>query len=481
MFVKYLSRLCAAIFLLLMLAPVTVFSQVAGADPARGGYFTRIDSITLSGNKITRDPILYREIVFQAGDYIRLDKLDSLLDCSQTNLMNTLLFNFVYVDKKFVKSDSSAVNINVSVVERWYVWPVPVLKISDRNFNVWWQTKDFSRLSYGFYVDWNNFRGRREHLIMKFQWGYERLVQLRYRIPYLNREKTIGMEFNFVYGRQKETAYRTLYNKQEFLKEEDGFVRQDYGASSQLIIRKKIYNSHYLELGYSRHQFSDSLIRANENFGPDTSGLVQYLLVSYTFKSDHRDFKSYPLKGHYFDFTFEKDGLWTFNAHTVNTLFVLATFRKYWQFHPRFYFASGLNGQFTLGKQPYFILRGIGYDRDIIRSYEYYLVDSRHFGIWKNNLKFAIIPNTVKRISFIRTDKFAKIYYALYLNLFCDLGYGAYKQDFGRETNDLQNSLLLGYGAGVDFVTYYDIVLRLEFALNLMGEPGLFLHFRAPI
>jgi hypothetical protein len=67
------------------------------------------------------------------------------------------------------------------------------------------------------------------------------------------------------------------------------------------------------------------------------------------------------------------------------------------------------------------------------------------------------------------------------MNLFVDAGYGAYDQDYGKETNDLQNSLLLGYGAGLDFVTYYDVVLRLEFSVNLKNETGFFLHFRAPI
>jgi hypothetical protein len=162
-------------------------------------------------------------------------------------------------------------------------------------------------------------------------------------------------------------------------------------------------------------------------------------------------------------------------------LHLLATFRKYWELHPRIYFASGINGKLSAGTQPYLILRGIGYDRDIVRSYEYYLVDAQHFVILKNNFKFAIIPTQVRNISFIKNEKFGKIYYALYLNVFIDGGYGVYNQDFGWETNDLQNALLIGYGTGLDFVTYYDVVIRLEFSVNLRNETGIFLHFIAPI
>jgi hypothetical protein len=67
------------------------------------------------------------------------------------------------------------------------------------------------------------------------------------------------------------------------------------------------------------------------------------------------------------------------------------------------------------------------------------------------------------------------------MNFFLDAAYGYYNQDFGKETNNLQNELLLGYGAGLDFVTYYDVVVRAEFSLNKMGEAGFFLHFTAPI
>jgi hypothetical protein len=307
------------------------------------------------------------------------------------------------------------------------------------------------------------------------------MVQLQYLVPYVNRKKTLGLGFGFAYSRQRETAYQTRYNQQEFFSEPDGFAREDYNAYGQLLIRKNIYNSHQFELRYDNHHFSDSLVQANPDYSLNGSPDLQYLSFSYLFKSDHRDFKSYPLKGYYVDFQVIKHGLYTFTDNTLNTIHLLATYRKFWELYPNIYFATGLNGKISAGTEPYFILRGIGYDRDIVRSYEYYLVDAQHFAILKNNIKFALIPNRVNKFGFIRTEKFSKIYYALYMNVFFDAGYGVYNQDFGKETNDLQNTLLLGYGAGLDFVTYYDVVVRLEFSVNFRNETGLFLHFMAPI
>jgi hypothetical protein len=46
--------------------------------------------------------------------------------------------------------------------------------------------------------------------------------------------------------------------------------------------------------------------------------------------------------------------------------------------------------------------------------------------------------------------------------------------------NTLGNALLFGYGAGVDIVTYYDVVVRFEYTFNRRGENGFFLHMGAP-
>jgi hypothetical protein len=208
----------------------------------------------------------------------------------------------------------------------------------------------------------------------------------------------------------------------------------------------------------------------------------KYFTVSFDFKHDYRDYHPYPLTGYYFDVTAVKYGLGIFGDETVNFGYMGATFRKFWQIAKRWYVASGVNGKVSSGgRQPYFLVRGLGYERDFIRSYEYYVVDAQHFVIWKNNLKFALLPRKVKDIKFIKSDKFGLVHYAFYLNAFIDLGYSWNNQYYGENDNYLENQLLLGYGLGIDFVTYYDIVIRTEVSINKMNEVGLYLHFRAPI
>jgi hypothetical protein len=45
----------------------------------------------------------------------------------------------------------------------------------------------------------------------------------------------------------------------------------------------------------------------------------------------------------------------------------------------------------------------------------------------------------------------------------------------------LPDSFLRGIGAGIDIVTYYDKVMRLEYSVNGWGESGIFIHFIAGI
>jgi hypothetical protein len=45
----------------------------------------------------------------------------------------------------------------------------------------------------------------------------------------------------------------------------------------------------------------------------------------------------------------------------------------------------------------------------------------------------------------------------------------------------MANELQYGYGIGVDFVSYYDAVMRLEGSFNALGEPGFYINFKKAI
>jgi hypothetical protein len=97
----------------------------------------------------------------------------------------------------------------------------------------------------------------------------------------------------------------------------------------------------------------------------------------------------------------------------------------------------------------------------------------------KTNLKYSLFGPIVKTIPKLKVKKFNKFFFAMYTNLYVDAGYvSPFKS---ARPQSLNNQLLLGYGIGVDFVTYYDLVWRIEASRNLDELTGIYIGFTAPL
>ena len=154
--------------------------------------------------------------------------------------------------------------------------------------------------------------------------------------------------------------------------------------------------------------------------------------------------------------------------------------KKFWQLNDKFYFGSGLSLKYTIGNPvPYYLSRGLGYGKEFLRGYEYYVMDGQNFALLKSNLTFELLPKKQFHAKFIPLTKFATIPYAFYINLYADAGYA--KDRMFNEYNPLTNELQYSFGGGLDFVTYYDMVFRFEYSINKLGESGFFLHFTSSI
>jgi len=322
-------------------------------------------------------------------------------------------------------------------------------------------------------------RGRNETLVFPVHLGFNQRFGVAYRIPYMNKKKTIGIGFGADWNRNQEVVVRSIDNKPVYYKDLQNYPMQTGNAFLEFFLRPTIYSKHTFHIDYSQVILSDSLIRIPD-FSFDTkTSRFHYFSFSYQYKNDHRDIQFYPLRGYYFDVIVSQNG---FFEKAVNLFSIRSSLRKYWQICNRWYFASGIQGKFSLpGDQPYFLQRGLGYGRDYIRGYEYYVIDGQQFLLFKNNFKFAIIPQRIFVADILKSSKFNTIPYALYINVFADFGYVYNESKSQVEVNSLQNQLLTGYGIGLDFTTYYDIVIRVECSVNRQGSPGVYLHFIAPI
>ena len=466
---------------LIFLLACNFFSQEINAQQiADTSYQNPGDSVTISkiiiyGNKITRDKIILREIEFQQGESISNQNLDSLIIKSSQNLMNRSLFNFATITKE-VFADQCIVKVDVT--ERWYIWPIPIIEFADRNFNAWWETRDFNRLNYGIDLRVENFRGRMEQLNFIVQVGYDKKLAAKWTIPYLTENQVFGMSIFGGYQLNNEIAYALQDNKPVFYSPENGYAQQWGFGSLDFTFRQKFNFLHTINLGFDDYRFADSIVMIDPGFNYQQAEFG-FLSLGYLYKQDFRDYKPYPLIGYYFDAGLLKQGLGILDSE-VNLFTFSFVFDQYINIRNRWYFAYNFSGQFSNKTNvPYFLKPGIGYKGMEVRGYEYYVITGQHIGVFKSNFKWEIIPRKVHRIKWIKTEKFGKVFYALYANLFFDMGY-AYNK-ITDPNNGYANQLLFGTGMGVDFVTYYDLVVRFEYTLNKQGNHGFYINLVAPI
>lgn len=436
-----------------------------------------VGNIHIKGNRITKEAIILREIPFSIGDSLLPEDIPALVTAAKQNLTNTSLFNFITIEPTVL--DSKYVYFDISVTERWYVWPGIIFEITETNFNSWWQNKDFDRINYGFSLQHYNFRGRREKLTLNFQYGWKRKAGFDYFVPGVDRKKIFGAGIELYYANNREINYTSVNNERIFLKLPH-FLQEEISAIARFEIRRKYNNRHAFRVGFRTVNVSDTVTRVTEDYLANNQRKSSYLLFSYGFKREKRDNLAYPLKGYLIDGFLDQEGFGLFDKSDVMLTSAKFTFNTHHHIRGRWFFAHGAKLKYTIGgTPPYYFQKGLGYSNAFIRGYELYVMDGQHYFLYKSNIKYQLIKKKVVDLSLGFLNQFDKFHYSLFLNLFGDAGYVV--DNIYENQNPLANSWQYGYGIGLDLVTYYDVVIRFEGSLNKQGVPAFYIHFKNPI
>ncbi|MHB1277253.1 MAG: POTRA domain-containing protein [Bacteroidia bacterium] len=435
----------------------------------------QVKAITITGNKVTRATIILRELDFKTGDWLHQEQLSGTLQQNRNQIFNTGLFNQV---KLTAVTDSLGTNILIEVTEKWYIWPYPVLTFADRNFNIWWETKDIERLNFGLNVLDYNFRGRAEKLKIRTLWGYTRMVMVDYEIPYLDKEKKKGLDIKLGYLSNKEIWHKAENNRLQFLFDPNQRALRYYFAQLSYLYRPELFTRNQFSVGWSDILVSDTVLYPSQNPEYLAGNRTQQmsLTFAYTFKWDRRDIAYYPLKGHFIETNIEP-------RYLVQDKSIYLALRlsaeKFYSLGHNFYAGLALRAKASFPeKQPYNLYSSLGY-KFFVRGFENYVVDGQHFGLIQTNIKYCLFRKDID-IPLIRMGQFKRAPTSLFLTLYSDGGYVSSTR-FAEMGNTYQNTWLQGIGAGLDLVTYYDRVLRLEYSINSFGRKGVYLHFTAPI
>jgi hypothetical protein len=159
---------------------------------------------------------------------------------------------------------------------------------------------------------------------------------------------------------------------------------------------------------------------------------------------------------------------------------VTSTVLKAWRFGERWSIGSSVRGKVSLcDSLPYYNQVALGYD-DYVRGYEYYVIDGKHFALGKVNVLWALLKPRDYVWKSMRSDNFRNLYLAVYLNPFVDFGYVWDDRYQSNGSNFLANDMQVSAGIGLNVVTIYDQIMRIEYAVNNKDYSGFYLHFAQP-
>jgi outer membrane protein assembly factor BamA len=464
-------RPAVSVFFLLLISLLTVL-EISGQP-----VFTA-NKIRFKGLKRTKTSIVFREIAFKEGQRILLSDTSVLFRKSAANVFNTHLFNFCRYEIDSVRFDSAGqcmADVVFYVSERWYTFPSPIFELADRNFNEWLYDRkaDIGRVNVGIRFIQKNVRGRNEDLILSIQGGFTRRLDFGYVIPYLDRKQIFGLKLNASFANNKDVAVRSVGNRLVYRRDETSFGRARMTAGFQISARPNVYDYHFLDINYYYNQISDSTFLANPSYflGRDFQRFGE---IRFSYVSDHRNFRNFGTKGTWLSLFIARNGILPGDNFRIWT--VRGILAKYSTLTNWLYLASKIDVELSTNqKQPYLGTRVLGFDNRYVRGYERYVMEGNFNVHTRNTIRFKMV-STHYHANWFPVRQFRFIPVDVYLSPFADAGY--VRNAFVLEENKhLINTPLLGYGIGLNFVTFYDVVFRAEYSMTRHGDKGFYISF----
>ena len=352
------------------------------AQPA----FAYIDSIRVEGNRKTKTKTILRELPIRVGDTIAIEDLTRLLERCESQVINTGLFTKAKVTLKNWIAKGNKVHILIEVIESWYIYPVPLFELADRNFNVWWvqQNRSLKRVNYGIEFAHQNFSGKRDRLKIGVKNGYTRKYSIKYSLPFINQKQTIGLLSDFSYSQNRELNYNTVSNLQEFYRDDEQFVFYRFKLEGGITYRPGLHLQHSLVTNFFQHKIQDTIAQVlNPDYFLEGRNLQRFFALRYEFQYDFRDFIAYAMKGSYAYIRLKKNGLGIFND--INGLTISARYDQYITLSKRWSTVFSTKGQYSLirQRQPYNENRALGFGDSNIRGYDFLYHRWTRYGLFK--------------------------------------------------------------------------------------------------
>lgn len=455
--------------------PVDTLSQYLLPTVITEGSTFHVDTVMISGNNRTRNAVILREISFSKNQVLNEKELAYRIQDATDRLMNTGLFRRVGVKPFATAGDHIAIQIDVE--EKWYLYPMPFVRVVDGRFEQWWNDRGRSldQLNYGIRLSQFNATGRNDNLYLNIMSGYTRQLSLEYRNLVLDSALKWHAGFSVSHGRNREINYMTRNDKLMAVKDPHGYIRSFTQAGVEISYRPALRTRHSFSFGYNYNRIGDTVNKLNASFA-NAARVFSYPSAGYNLSYTNVDFVPYPTRGFFGEASLTHSGfggdinLWQL-ALKGNTSFPMGK---------KDFLNLRAVGMVKLPfEQPYINQQFLGFNDLYLQGYENYVVDGVAGGYVKLSYHKPLLTTSITPPQNQVTSKFRLLQpvpLKVYAKAFANAGYVHHPSSSPH--NQLNNRMLYTAGIGLDVIAFADLIVKLEWSFNQLGQNGLYLHQR---
>ncbi|MBK8946578.1 MAG: hypothetical protein IPM32_15080 [Ignavibacteriae bacterium] len=399
--------------------------------------FYKIDSIKISGNEITEDEIILRELDFNVGQLIT----QAQLNFNKERIFSLGLFNKVELN---IHEENEINILEISVFESWYIYPLPYLSIRDNRI---------SRASYGIILLYKNFRGRNETITGLATFGYNP----SYSISYYNPVLISGENFTFGIG----LGYTDVLNR--------NLISQNLNGKN--FEYNYIYSN--LSLGYRLNLFNNLSISPSfeyieipkkiSNLSATNKNIDRIFSLIFKYEFDNRNLKQFSDDGLFASTFFSKKG---FGINDADYNIFSVDFREYRKIFGEL--SAKWRGYFrhTFGEQvPFYELSVLG-DFEFIRGHKFDKREGNNYLLGSLEMNYPIIKSWDFSLSLpYLPNRLTSARIGIYTNLFFDTG-----TTYNNGEPLTLNAFDSGWGFGLTVLVLPYNAFRFEYAFDEFGK-----------
>lgn len=430
---------CIIIVLIVTCYASLGFSQIYfNAEEADESAFNdsikfQIAKIEIIGNDKTKPDVILRELFFAESERASLFEIAAAFK----RVQSLMLFNRVKFD---LVGDSEYSSLLITVYEKWYIFPIPVLYRNER---------DWEKISYGGKLLYYNFLGRNILLNFSAAFGYNPLFKFSYYNPWFLGDLKLFTNFSIYHGKVQSLS-------------PDLDEYEDTRSGFDWLIGKRFGHYFYtgLTIGYAE-------IKAPPDIGLTLSpnGKDRFPTLLATLQYDNRDLKEYPHQGWFLTLWGKRVG----NGGPIRYYRYGSDIRRYVPLTQKLTLAVRTAVDLSSGEIPSYDRVYFGY-WERLRGHYYDIYEGENLAYGGAEIRFPVL-----KIRYIDVETLPELEqystnlkFGMSAGIFIETG-KVWNQSDAFTTKHLKP----GFGAGIHFHLPYVEVFRVECGFDFDWKPSL--------